>query len=109
MSRLCIPERDTMPTARQKPVRTFPCRWNLLLLAPIAATLCCAASAVRTPEAGRDAQGAHAAVTSDHRLATEAGVKVLQRGGNALGAPITVAGVLSVARAHIDGGGGVEF
>jgi gamma-glutamyltranspeptidase/glutathione hydrolase len=48
-------------------------------------------------------------VTSDHRLASEAGLRVLEAGGNAMDAAITMAGVLAVARPHMNGVGGDMF
>ncbi|MBI2615798.1 MAG: gamma-glutamyltransferase [Gemmatimonadetes bacterium] len=67
------------------------------------------ADASRTPEPGRDARGASGAVTADHPLAAEAGLAVLRRGGNAMDAAITMAGVLAVARPHMNGVGGDMF
>ena len=63
----------------------------------------------RSPEPGRDARGANGAVTADHPLAAQAGLAVLQRGGNAMDAAITMAGVLAVARPHMNGVGGDMF
>ncbi len=68
-----------------------------------------ASASVRAAEAGRDAVGVHGAVTSDHPLATEAGLDVLKAGGNAMDAAITMAGVLAVARPHMNGIGGDMF
>jgi gamma-glutamyltranspeptidase/glutathione hydrolase len=67
------------------------------------------ADASRTPDPGRDARGANGAVTADHPLAAQAGLAVLQRGGNAMDAAITMAGVLAVARPHMNGVGGDMF
>ena len=61
------------------------------------------------PEPGRDAEGRRGAVTAGHPLAAEAGLKVLQQGGNAMDAAITMAGVLAVARPHMNGVGGDMF
>jgi len=55
------------------------------------------------------AAGTDAAVVSDHPLASAAGAQVLQRGGNAVDAAITMAGVLSVVRPHMNGVGGDAF
>ena len=69
-----------------------------------------AESRARMPlEPGRDAQGTHGAVTAGHPLAAEAGLRVLQSGGNAMDAAITMAGVLAVARPHMNGVGGDMF
>lgn len=67
------------------------------------------ADASRAPEPGRDARGMNAAVTADHPLAAEAGLAVLRQGGNAIDAAITMAGVLAVARPHMNGVGGDMF
>ena len=60
-------------------------------------------------ESGRDAQGMRGAVTAGHPLAAEAGLEVLRSGGNAIDAAITMAGVLAVARPHMNGVGGDMF
>lgn len=49
------------------------------------------------------------AVTAGHPLAAEAGLEVLRDGGNAMDAAITMAGVLAVARPHMNGVGGDMF
>lgn len=56
-----------------------------------------------------DVSGREAAVVSDHPLATAAGYEVLRRGGNAVDAAVTVAGVLAVVRPHMNGAGGDAF
>lgn len=56
-----------------------------------------------------DVIGREAAVVSDHVLASAAGAAVLRRGGNAVDAAITMAGVLAVARPHMNGVGGDAF
>ena len=56
-----------------------------------------------------DVGGIEAAVTSDHVLASAAGMDVLKRGGNAVDAAITMAGVLAVVRPHMNGVGGDNF
>jgi gamma-glutamyltranspeptidase/glutathione hydrolase len=55
------------------------------------------------------ASGPEAAVSSDHPLASAAGADVLRRGGNAIDAAITMAGVLAVTRPHMNGPGGDVF
>lgn len=56
-----------------------------------------------------DIRGAHGAVSSGHPLATAAGYEVLRRGGNAVDAAITMAGVLAVVRPHMNGVGADAF
>ncbi len=83
-------------------------RYSLALgLLPVIWAACTAPS--RVPEPGRDARGLDGAVTADHPLAAQAGLAVLQQGGNAMDAAITMAAVLSVARPHMNGLGGDMF
>lgn len=56
-----------------------------------------------------DVRGTSGALSSDHPLATAAGYEVLLRGGNAIDAAITMAGVLAVVRPHMNGVGGDAF
>jgi gamma-glutamyltranspeptidase len=56
-----------------------------------------------------EVQGMTAAVVADHPLAAAAGAEVLQRGGNAVDAAVTMAAVLSVVRPHMNGVGGDAF
>lgn len=56
-----------------------------------------------------DVRGAVGAVSSDHPLATQVGLRVLQDGGNATDAIIAMAGVLAVTRPHMNGVGGDAF
>jgi gamma-glutamyltranspeptidase/glutathione hydrolase len=71
------------------------------------ATTACAG--MGSTESGRDAQGANGAVTAGHPLAAEAGLAVLQSGGNAMDAAITMAAMLAVARPHMNSVGGDMF
>ena len=65
---------------------------------------------VEFPSTNRpDVRGVHGAVSSDHPLATAAGLTVLMNGGNALDAVVTMAGVLAVVRPHMNGVGGDAF
>ena len=56
-----------------------------------------------------EVSGPTAAVTAGHPLAAAAGAEVLRNGGNAIDAAITMAGVLSVVRPHMNGIGGDAF
>jgi gamma-glutamyltranspeptidase/glutathione hydrolase len=82
---------------------------RLAVVAAVPLMIAACAEASRAPEPGRDARGRHGAVTADHPLAAQAGLAVLQRGGNAMDAAITMAGVLAVARPHMNGVGGDMF
>ncbi|MBT8147987.1 MAG: gamma-glutamyltransferase, partial [Gammaproteobacteria bacterium] len=61
------------------------------------------------PQNRPDVRGLRGAVSSDHPLATQAGLQVLQDGGNATDAIIAMAGVLAVVRPHMNGIGGDAF
>jgi gamma-glutamyltranspeptidase/glutathione hydrolase len=56
-----------------------------------------------------DVSGREAAVVCDHPIAAAAGYEVLRRGGNAVDAAVTMAGVLAVVRPHMNGVGGDAF
>jgi gamma-glutamyltranspeptidase/glutathione hydrolase len=77
----------------------------------VATTACALALGVPVLHAQErpEASGIEAGIVSDHPLATAAGAQVLQRGGNAVDAAITMAGVLSVVRPHMNGMGGDAF
>ena len=63
-----------------------------------------------TPSQSRpDIRGTHGAVSAGHPLAAAAGYEVLRRGGNAMDAAVTMAGVLAVVRPHMNGVGGDAF
>jgi gamma-glutamyltranspeptidase / glutathione hydrolase len=68
-----------------------------------------APSVAQLPSMRPDVGGIEAAVTSDHVLASAAGMDVIKRGGNAVDAAITMAGVLAVVRPHMNGVGGDNF
>ena len=61
------------------------------------------------PQNRPDVRGLTAAVSAGHPLATQAGMRILQEGGNATDAIIAMAGVLSVVRPHMNGIGGDAF
>lgn len=56
-----------------------------------------------------DVRGTRGGVSSDHPLATQEGLKVLEAGGNAVDAALAMAGVLAVTRPHMNGVGGDAF
>ena len=56
-----------------------------------------------------DVRGQVGAVSAGHPLAAQAGLRVLQDGGNATDAIIAMAGVLAVVRPHMNGIGGDAF
>lgn len=56
-----------------------------------------------------DVRGTRGAVAAGHPLAAAAGLDVLRRGGNATDAALAMAGVLAVARPHMNGVGGDAF
>jgi gamma-glutamyltranspeptidase/glutathione hydrolase len=61
------------------------------------------------PQNRPDVRGTRGAVVSDHPLASQAGLAVLQEGGNAVDAAIATAAVLAVVRPHMNGVGGDAF
>jgi gamma-glutamyltranspeptidase/glutathione hydrolase len=79
------------------------------IIAPLALAAMACSVVTADPEEGRDARGENGAVTAGHPLAAEAGLQVLQDGGNAIDAAITMAAVLAVARPHMNGLGGDMF
>lgn len=56
-----------------------------------------------------EVRGTHGAVSAGHPLAAQAGLKVLQDGGNAVDAAVAMAAVLAVVRPHMNGVGGDAF
>ncbi len=80
-----------------------------LVVVAVPVMIAACADASRAPQPGRDARGLNGAVTADHPLAAQAGLAVLRHGGNAMDAAITMAGVLAVARPHMNGVGGDMF
>ncbi len=61
------------------------------------------------PQNRPDVRGTVGAVSAGHPLAAQAGLAVLQRGGNATDAVIAMAAVLAVTRPHMNGVGGDAF
>src|SRR6478672_12664859 len=75
-----------------------------------AMAICLAGPATaQLPSQRPDVGGIEAAVTSDHVLASAAGMDVIKRGGNAVDAAITMAALLTVVRPHMNGVGGDNF
>lgn len=61
------------------------------------------------PQNRPDVRGRTGAVSAGHPLAAQAGMRILQNGGNATDAIIAMAGVLAVVRPHMNGIGGDAF
>jgi gamma-glutamyltranspeptidase len=68
-----------------------------------------ATAAHRPPAGNRLAHSRRGMVTSPHELASEAGLDVLSRGGNAVEAAIAIGACLSVSYPHFTGLGGDAF
>lgn len=88
--------------------RPWPSRARCSALCALAVTTLAAPLSAQTMQRP-DVIGRDAALVSDHALASMAGAAVLRRGGNAVDAAITMAGVLAVARPHMNGIGGDAF
>jgi gamma-glutamyltranspeptidase/glutathione hydrolase len=71
--------------------------------------LCASPSAKETDRPQLLARSARGIVTSPHELATQAGLKVLQSGGNAIEAAIAIGAALNVTYPHFCGFGGDGF
>ena len=77
--------------------------------AATAATSAGFVSTVYAPQNRPDVRGLTGAVSADHPLAAQAGLRILQEGGTATDAVIAMAGVLAVVRPHMNGIGGDAF
>jgi oxamate amidohydrolase len=64
---------------------------------------------VRTPSAWLNPMGQHGSVSSPHYLASQAGLSILRKGGNAIDAAIAAASTLSVVYPHMAALGGDNF
>jgi gamma-glutamyltranspeptidase/glutathione hydrolase len=87
-------------TRSRRPARAF---------ALVVAVLVARDAAVpRVARAGPSAEGSHAAVATDQRLATETGIRILRDGGNAIDAAVAIGYTLAVtypAAGNLGGGG----
>jgi gamma-glutamyltranspeptidase / glutathione hydrolase len=109
-------------------MNTFRLLTNLLALAASAILVACSpqlsqvqesseaptaspaySTTVYAPQNRPDVRGLSGAVSADHPLAAQAGLRILQEGGNATDAVIAMAGVLAVVRPHMNGIGGDAF
>lgn len=98
----------------------FRARTTLLFVVALTALSACrpdptdppeapAASVVYAPTNRPEVRGTRGAVSADHPLAAQAGLRVLQEGGNAVDAAVAMAAVLAVVRPHMNGVGGDAF